>query len=118
MRTLIYTSLGLNIFVLVPVCFGLFNKADWTLSAYGPDSAARAILLSVYLAILVASVGLLFKPIPSMVAALLFIQVIYKFTTPFTTGTFSNPVVMSNLAIAAFHCVTLWLIFNSDHRGF
>jgi hypothetical protein len=113
MRALIYASLGLNIFVLVPVCLGLLNKADWTIPAYGPDSAARGILLSVYLAILVMSLGLLAKPIPSMVAALLLVQIIYKFTTPFTVGTLSNPVVISNLAIAAFHCITLWVIWRS-----
>ena len=114
MRALIYASLGLNIFVLVPVCLGLLNKADWTLSAYGPDSAARGILLSVYLAIMVASASLLFKPVPAMVAALLLVQIIYKFTTPFTVGTFTNPVVMSNLGIAAFHCITLWAIWRGN----
>ena len=113
MRALIYASLGINIFVLVPVCLGLLNKADWTLPAYGPDTAARGILLSVYLAILVTSVGLLFKPIPAMVAALLLVQIIYKFSTPFTVGSFTNPVVISNLAIAAVHCVTLWVILKS-----
>jgi hypothetical protein len=112
MRALIYASLGLNIAVLVPVCLGLLSKADWTLSAYGADSPARGILLSVYLAILVASAGLLLKPIPAMVAALLLVQIIYKFTTPFTVGTVSNPVVISNLAIAAFHCITLWAIWR------
>jgi hypothetical protein len=114
MRTLILASLGLNILVLVPVCASLLTKADWTLSAYGPESAARGILLSIYLAILVCSVGLLFKPVPAMVAALLLVQVIYKFTTPFTVGTFANPVVISNLAIAAFHSLTLWAIWKSS----
>jgi hypothetical protein len=112
MRALIYASLGLNIFVLVPVCLGLLNKADWTLAAYGPDSAARGILLSVYLAILVTSAGLLLKPVPAMVAALLLVQIIYKFSTPFTVGSFTNPVVISNLGIAAFHSVTLWAIWK------
>jgi hypothetical protein len=114
MRALIVASLGLNILVLVPVCFGLLTKADWTLSAYGPDSAARGILLSVYMAILLCSAGLLFKPIPAMVAALLLVQIVYKVMTPFTVGSFSNPVVMSNLGIAAFHCITLWAIWRSS----
>jgi hypothetical protein len=113
MRALIYASLGLNIFVLVPVCLGLLNKADWTLSAYGPHTAARGILLSVYLAILVTSVVLLFKPIPAMVAALLLVQIVYKFSTPFTVGSFTNPVVISNLAIAAFHSMTLWALWKT-----
>jgi hypothetical protein len=114
MRALIYASLVLNIFVLLPVCHGLLNKAGWTDAAYGPDAPARGILLSVYLAILVASAGLLVKPVPAMVAALLLVQIIYKFTTPFTVGSFSNPVVISNLAIAAFHSITLWAIWKAS----
>jgi hypothetical protein len=115
MRVLIYISLAINIAVLVPVCLGLLNKADWTLAAYGPDAPARNILLSVYLAILICSVGLLFKPIPFMVAALLLVQIIYKFTTPFTVGSFAHPVVISNLGIAAFHSLTLWAIWKAHN---
>jgi uncharacterized membrane protein YhdT len=115
MRALIYISLAINIAVLVPVCLGLLNKADWTLAAYGPDSPGRSILLSVYLAILICSVGLLFKPILFMVAALLLVQIIYKFTTPFTVGSFAHPVVISNLAIAAFHSITLWSIWKAHN---
>jgi hypothetical protein len=113
-RVLIYASLGLNIFVLVPVCLGLLNKADWTVAAYGGDTAARGILLSVYLAILVLSIGLLLKPIPAMVAALLLVQILYKFSTPFTVGSFGNPVVAANLAIAAFHSITVWVIWKGN----
>lgn len=114
MRVLIYVSLAINIVVLVPVCLGLLNKADWTSAAYGPESAARGILLSVYLAILICSVGLFFKPVPAMVAALLLVQIVYKFSTPFTVGTLENPVVISNLAIAAFHCITCWMIWRGS----
>jgi hypothetical protein len=112
MRALIIASLGLNIAVLVPVCFGLITRAGWTLAAYGAETPARGILLSVYLAILIGSAGLLFKPVPAMVAALLLVQIAYKITTPFTVGTLANPVVVSNLAIAAFHAVTVALILN------
>jgi hypothetical protein len=112
MRALIIASLGLNIAVLVPVCFGLVTRAGWTLAAYGPETPARGILLSVYLAILLGSVGLLFKPVPAMVAALLLVQIAYKLTTPLTVGTLANPVVVSNLAIAAFHAVTAAVILH------
>ena len=114
MRVLIFASLGINIAVLVPVCLSLLTKAEWTLAAYGADSPARGILLSIYLAILVTSAGLMFKPMPAMVAALLLVQVLYKLTTPFTVGTLGNPVVISNLAIAAFHCLTLAAIWQSQ----
>jgi hypothetical protein len=114
MRAMIFASLGLNIIVLVPVCLGLFNKADWTLAAYGPEAPARSILLSVYLAILICSAGLMVKPVPAMVAALLLVQIIYKLTTPFTVGSFDNPVVISNLAISFFHGLTLWVIWKTN----
>ncbi len=107
---MIYLSLALNVFVLVPVTYGIVSKADWIIDAYGPETAARGILLAVYCAILVGSLGLMVKPVPTMVAALLVVQVIYKLLTPFTVGTMGNPVVQSNLWIAAFHCVTLGFI--------
>ncbi|WP_238339435.1 hypothetical protein [Novosphingobium ginsenosidimutans] len=110
---MIKLSLALNILVLVPVCGSLLTGAGWTLAAYGPASPARGILLSIYLAILVVSVGLLFKPVPAMVAALLIVQIVYKVTTPFTVGTIANPVVLSNLAIAAVHAATVATIFQA-----
>jgi hypothetical protein len=113
MRALIYASLALNILVLVPVSYGLLSNASGSVSAFGVDTPARGILLSVYLAILLCSVGLVFKPVPLMVASLLLVQIVYKLTTPFTVGSFGHPVVMSNLAIAAFHCMTLWTIWKA-----
>ncbi|WP_296678641.1 hypothetical protein [Novosphingobium sp.] len=107
METLIKASLVLNIAVLVPVCGSLLSGAGWTGDAYGPPSPARGILLSIYLAILLVSAGLLFRPVPAFVAALLIVQIVYKITTPVTVGTLANPVVLSNLAIAAFHMVTV-----------
>lgn len=114
MRTMIILSLALNILVLVPVCFSLLTSAGWTQATYGPPSPARGILLSIYLAILVGSAALLFKPVPAMVAALLIVQIVYKITTPFTVGTLGNPVVISNLLIAAFHSVTVWTIASAS----
>jgi hypothetical protein len=35
-------------------------------------------------------------------------QIVYKTLTPFTTKTFKNPVVISNLFIAIFHFFTLY----------
>jgi hypothetical protein len=112
-RNLIYASLALNIAVLVPVCYGLVSGASGSVAAFGASTPARSILLSVYLAILLCSIGLVIKPIPAMVAALLLVQIVYKVTTPFTVGSFTHPVVMSNLGIAAFHCVTVWSIWKS-----
>ena len=113
MNILIAVSLILNVVVLVPVCAGLITQAPWTDGAYGSASSARGILLSVYLAILVTSVLLLIVGDPRMTAALLAVQVIYKLTTPLTVGTFDNPVVTSNLLIAAVHTVTLFVIWKT-----
>ena len=106
-------SLLLNLAVLVPVCGSLMLSAPWAVAAYGPPSPARGILLSVYLAIGLLSALLLLRPAPAAAAALLAVQVVYKITTPLTTGTISNPVVISNLLIAAVHAATLVVLIRS-----
>jgi hypothetical protein len=111
MQTLIYISLAVNIVVLIPIVVLMSIRARLVDKAWGPFIEARGILLSIYFAILVASVVLLFMPAPAFVAALLAVQVIYKVTTPITVGRISNPVVISNLFIAALHVVTLASIF-------
>jgi hypothetical protein len=100
-------SLLLNVVVLVPVCVGRAGDAGWARECYGGDAPARRILLAVYGAIGLVSVGLLFVRRPAAVGALLLVQIVYKVATPFTVGTLANPVVVSNLAIAAFHAATL-----------
>jgi hypothetical protein len=106
-------SLLLNLAVLVPVCGSLLLSAPWTLAAFGPPSPARGILLSIYLAIGLLSALLLLRPVPAAVAALLAVQVLYKVTTPLTTGSISNPVVISNLLIAAVHIATLVVLVRA-----
>jgi hypothetical protein len=110
MQAMIVASLALNMAVLIPVCLGMLTRAGWADAVFGAATQARGILLSIYLAILLCSAGLLLHPIAASVAALLLVQIIYKVTTPFTVGSFSNPVVLSNLAIAAFHGLTLWVM--------
>lgn len=117
MRKMIVTSLLVNVCVLIPVCFGLLTDASWAADAYGAASPGRGILLSVYGAILLVSIGLLFRRDPQWVASLLLVQVLYKFTTPFTVGTITNPVVITNLVIAALHLTTLSLILMSARRS-
>ena len=55
MQLMIILSLLLNVAVLVPVTGSIILRAGWVEAAYGPASPARGILLSIYLAILVAS---------------------------------------------------------------
>jgi hypothetical protein len=114
---MIKLSLALNILVLLPVCAGLVADADWVTESFGAFTAARGILLAVYLAIGLLSAFLLHANEPKMVAALLLAQVIYKLLTPVTVGTLFNPVVVSNLFIAAFHAATLALIFRDGKKG-
>jgi hypothetical protein len=88
-------------------------------SVYGDYSPARGILLSVYGAILLVSIALLLKPLPILVAPLLLVQILYKVTTPFTVGSFTNPVVISNLLVAVLHLITLYLILRTIRsKGF
>ena len=109
MTIMIFASLPLNIAVLVPVCAGLISDAVWAQDAYGGATPARGILTAVYTAILVMSVALLFWRDPKIVASLLLVQIIYKVLTVYTVGLL-NPVIVSNLAITAFHILTLVII--------
>jgi hypothetical protein len=111
MKTLIYISLVLNILVLLPILVLTAMKSPIVDGAWGAATEARGILMSIYFAILVVSVILLFFPDPTLVFALLLVQSIYKITTPFTVGSFTNPVVISNLAITALFAVTLISLF-------
>lgn len=117
MRKMIRLSLLLNIAVLIPVCTGMLLDASWVTHGFGADTAARGILLSVYGAILVVSMALLFSREVLLVTPLLLVQVIYKLTTPFTVGSFDNPVVISNVVIAAVHLATLSLILLEMRRA-
>ncbi len=116
-RILLVLSLLLNLAVLIPVCGGLLldtfgTGADWVRESYGPDTPGRRILLAVYLSIGIVSAGLLVWRQPTAVAALLAVQIVYKVLTPLTVGTLQNPVVISNLLIAAFHAVTITMLWR------
>ncbi|MEY2759948.1 MAG: hypothetical protein RIR33_3726 [Pseudomonadota bacterium] len=104
-------SLSLNILVLVPVLIAIGANGKAAEFAWGADMAARRILAAVYAAILLASAGLialhlLDRDITAWAQALLVIQVVYKLLTVPLVG-LRNPVVISNVGIAAVHIVTL-----------
>jgi len=113
MSGLIRLSLTLNVLVLLPVVHGLMFRAPWAEEVYGPESPARAILLAVYAAILVISALAWVWPRPEAVATLLLLQVMYKLLSAATVGSARHPVVLSNLLIAAVHCVTLASIIRA-----
>lgn len=106
-------SLALNILVLIPVCSGLLFNANWAIDSYGIETPARGILLAIYLTILIFSAVLLFKFDAKMVVALLTVQILYKLMSPIAVGTLTNPVIISNLLIAAFHLISVWKIRTS-----
>ncbi|MFM2152378.1 MAG: hypothetical protein RL199_813 [Pseudomonadota bacterium] len=101
-------SLALNLVVLIPVCTGLLVRDARMTTAFGEWTPARGILLSIYLTIALASALLLAWPDPNKASVLLGLQVVYKVTTPFSVGTLRNPVVISNVLIAAVHVATLF----------
>lgn len=102
-------ALLINIGVLVPVIIGLIKRSRWTIEAYGNDSPAKRILLSVYLSILILSLLLLRWPSHDVIVTLLLLQILYKVTTPLTVRNWKNPVVIGNLLIAGFHILALWM---------
>ncbi|MFM7349870.1 MAG: hypothetical protein ACKO01_10345 [Erythrobacter sp.] len=112
MHPMVLASLALNIVVLLPVCVGLMTRAHWTVAAFGDVTPARGILLSLYIALLISSAALLLMPVPAIVAGLLTLQIVYKVTTPFTVESIGNPVVLTNLAVAAVHAVTIVTIWS------
>lgn len=116
MKKMILASLLVNVFVLIPVCFSLLTNQPWAVEMLGAFTPARGFLLSLWGTILVVSIGLLFKREPMLVAPLFLLQIIYKLTTPFTVGSFTNPVVISNVVIALFHLITFTLIIR-ELRG-
>ncbi|MEM9331090.1 MAG: hypothetical protein AAGA53_07170 [Pseudomonadota bacterium] len=111
---MIVLSLLINIGVLLPVSWGMISGSNWVSTVYGDASPARSILLSVYVSIGIISFILLIWRTPQMVAALLLVQVVYKLTTPFTVGSVSNPVVVSNIVISLVHTITLLLIWRQS----
>ncbi|MBX7100038.1 MAG: hypothetical protein K1X89_20155 [Myxococcaceae bacterium] len=107
MPGLLVASLAVNIGVLLPVVAGLLLDAAWAKEAFGPRAPGRQILLAIYLSILTLSSVLFVWRDAKVAAGLLLAQCLYKVLTPLTVGTLRHPVVLSNLAIAALHAVTL-----------
>ena len=107
MPALLVASLLVNVGVLVPVTAGLLRDAAWAQVAFGPKAPGRQILLAIYLSILALSAGLLLWRDAKVASGLLLAQCLYKLLSPVTVGTLRHPVVLSNLAIAALHTVTL-----------
>ena len=107
---MITASLILNIIVLIPVCFSLITDLNGMQKVAGIFTPGRGILLAIYLTILAASIFLLFSMDTKLAFGLFMMQIVYKILSPFTVKSIKNPIVISNLLIAAFHLVTVYTI--------
>lgn len=117
MTRVLAAGLVINIVVLVPVTLSLLVQADWVRGAYGDRAPARDILFAVYVAIMAASAVLLAlmatsTDVAQAAGALLLVQVVYKVVSAATVRDLRNPVVVSNLFIAAFHAVSVGTAFT------
>jgi hypothetical protein len=110
---MVTASLLLNIFVLIPVCITLLWNNKHMTNAAGIFTPARGILLAIYLTILIASTTLLYFTDLKLAFGLFIMQIMYKVLSPFTVKTIKNPIVISNLLIAAFHLITIYSIINA-----
>lgn len=106
----------LNIVVLIPVIIVILLDLIYAERGWGSNQASRQILVSIYIAILVASFLLLFfkGQVKILVSITVFsMQIIYKFLTAFIVmDALTNPVVLSNLAINIVHLITLVTVFK------
>lgn len=114
-------SLLLNIAVLIPVVAVLLLSTRRGIDTrgsfpWGARTPARDILLAIYIAILTASIALLAVvattgpsvAVDAAAVSLFAVQIVYKVLTAVTVrDALRNPVVLSNLGIAAVHGVTV-----------
>lgn len=120
-EVVLLVSLLLNIIVLVPVVSVLIVSTRRDLDTrehfpWGARTPARDILIAIYLAILTASIALLAVvatagpsvAVEAAAVSLFAVQIVYKVLTAVTVrDALRNPVVLSNLGIAAVHAVTV-----------
>lgn len=115
---MITASLFLNILVLIPVCSALIINFEGMQKFAGIFTPARGVLLAMYLTILIASFLLLFFMDTKLAFALFFMQIVYKFLSPFTVTTINNPIVVTNLFVAFFHLITVYTMIKADTLHF
>lgn len=111
--TMVTASLILNIIVLIPVCIAFISDNEQLQTTAGIFTPARGILLAMYITILLASAALLWVQQPMIIFSLFSLQIVYKLISPMTVKTVKNPIVISNLLIAAFHSVTVFTMVQS-----
>ncbi len=110
MKKMILASLITNVAVLIPVCGGLLLDASWVADVYWfPQRRERHPPVSVR-----RTTRCLDGPTVQAGAdarrTVAAVSRVYRLTTPFIVGSFTNPVVISNIVSSAMHLTTLGLI--------
>ncbi|MEL6572768.1 MAG: hypothetical protein AAFQ64_13975 [Pseudomonadota bacterium] len=111
-------SFLVNLLVLAAVIPPLWAGSAGMVAAFGAETPARQILVSIYAAIwLTSALGLALMALGrsevavTLAIGLFSVQIVYKTLTAVTVG-LGNPVVMTNLPIAALHAATLVVILT------
>ena len=116
-KRMVNLSQILNIVVLIPVISVMLLNIVQIEGVWGENQPSRQILVSIYIAILISSIGLyLLKGQTKVIVAVTIftMQIIYKTLTAFlVVDALTNPVVLSNLAINLVHLSTLVIVFKN-----
>lgn len=113
---IVYISFVINILVAgFWGCILFSGKFPTVAKVFGPDSPGVRILSSMYLAIaFLSAFALIHESYLLTIATVLFpFQIIYKVISAFSVRNIKNPVVISNLIIAAIHLVSVYILISS-----
>lgn len=81
---------------------------------FGPDTPARRILSSLYIAIaLISLVAIVWPPVRLNIIVVLFpLQILYKILTFYFVADLKNPVPWWNVVISVLHGLSLWVALS------
>ena len=121
-RHMIQLSTVITIAVLIPVIIAIFLDPLQVQRTWGTNQPSRQILVSIYIAILIASIALLFLTSKTKIivgVTVFSMQVVYKILTALlVVNAFTNPVILSNLVITLVHLSTLYVVFKHEAHVF
>lgn len=109
-------AFGLNVLILLPICWGLAVGAKQMDLVFGSPSTSRQILLCMYLTLLLLSLYLLYDSdkATSWAPVILGFQIIYKTLSLVLIEDKTVPVYWFNLGVAIFHSFTVyWVYFRN-----
>lgn len=106
-------AFGINVLILVPICWGLARGAKEMDVVFGASSTARQILLCMYFTLILFSLYLLYDSDRAVGWAppILGFQIIYKVLSLFLIEDKTVPVYWFNLGVAIFHSFTIYWVY-------